>query len=342
MMYGENEGALGLLVGEANRGLEYMFVMMNAARLSVGLEGYAQGERAFQQAAEWSRTRVQGKPPVPVAKVAGSASLGTSSSPAPIIGHPDVKRMLLRMKSTVEASRALALYAAYQLDLGNAHPDENVRAAAQARGDCLIPVVKGFCTENGIEVASTGVQVHGGMGYVEETGAAQTLRDVRITAIYEGTTGIQSNDLIGRKFGRDRGATLRAFLEEMQASLESLDASRSGVKVVREAAQDALARLGKSADVQLTALATSPDRAMAVSVPFLRFCALAIGGWLLARSAGIAAQRLGEGSRDREFLEGKLASAHFYATQVLPEVLALEQIVARGADAVVGTDPALI
>jgi alkylation response protein AidB-like acyl-CoA dehydrogenase len=192
-----------------------MFVMMNAARLSVGLEGYAQGERAFQQAAQWARSRVQGKPPVPVAKVAGSASLGTSSSPAPIIGHPDVKRMLLGMKATVEASRALALYAAHQLDLGASHPDEAVRAAAQARGDLLIPIVKGFCTENGIDVASTGIQVHGGMGYVEETGAAQTLRDVRITSIYEGTTGIQSNDLIGRKFGRDRGAALRTLLDEM-------------------------------------------------------------------------------------------------------------------------------
>ena len=225
MLFGENEGALGLLVGEANRGLEYMFVMMNAARLSVGLEGYAQGERAFQQAAEWARTRVQGKPPVSVARVAGSASLGTSSSPAPIIGHPDVKRMLLSMKSSVEASRAMALYAAHQLDLGAAHPDEAVRTAAQSRGDLLIPVVKGFCTENGIEVASTGVQVHGGMGYVEEAGAAQTLRDVRITTIYEGTTGIQSNDLIGRKIGRDRGAALTVLLDEMQASLEKIEAA---------------------------------------------------------------------------------------------------------------------
>ena len=134
MMYGENEGALGLLVGEANRGLEYMFVMMNAARLSVGLEGYAQGERAFQQAAEWARTRVQGKPPVSIARMSGSASMGTSSSPAPIIGHPDVKRMLLGMKSTVEACRALALYAAYQLDLGAAHPDDGgARRGAGAR-----------------------------------------------------------------------------------------------------------------------------------------------------------------------------------------------------------------
>jgi alkylation response protein AidB-like acyl-CoA dehydrogenase len=342
MMYGENEGALGQLVGEPNRGLEYMFVMMNAARLSVGLEGYAQGERAFQQAAEWARTRVQGKPPVPVSKVAGSASLGTSSSPAPIIGHPDVKRMLLRMKSTVEASRAMALYAAHQLDLGKAHPDEAVRAAAQARGDLMIPIVKGFCTENGIEVANMGIQVHGGMGYVEETGAAQTLRDVRITAIYEGTTGIQSNDLIGRKFGRDGGAALRALLDEMQSALEALDTGHAVVARTREAALDAVTRLRQTADVLLAALASSPDRAMAVSVPFLRFCGLAIGGWLMARSAGIAAVKLAQGGSDREFLEGKLATAHFYVTQVLPEVLSLEQVCVRGSDAVVGTDGALI
>jgi hypothetical protein len=341
-MYGENEGALGLLVGEANRGLEYMFVMMNAARLSVGLEGYSQGERAFQQSVEWARTRVQGKPPVPVSKVAGSASLGTSSSPGPIVGHPDVKRMLLGMKSTVEASRALALYAAFQLDLGKAHPDEAVRAAAQARGDFLIPIVKGFCTENGIEVASTGIQVHGGMGYVEETGAAQTLRDVRITAIYEGTTGIQSNDLIGRKIGRDRGAALRALLDEMQASLEGLGQTNTVAKEARDAVLDAVARLRSCADALLGFLATTPDRAMAVSVPFLKFCALTIGGWLMARSAAIAAQRLAEGSSDREFHEGKLATVRFYVAQVLPQVLALEHIVTRGSDAVVGTDLTLI
>jgi alkylation response protein AidB-like acyl-CoA dehydrogenase len=342
MMYGENEGALGVLVGEPNRGLEYMFVMMNAARLSVGLEGYAQGERAFQQAAEWARTRVQGKPPVPLARISGSASMGTSSSPAPIIGHPDVKRMLLTMKSTVEACRALALYAAHALDLGNGHPDAATRAAQQARGDLLIPVVKGFCTENGIEVASISVQVHGGMGYVEETGAAQTMRDVRITAIYEGTTGIQSNDLIGRKIGRDRGAALGALIDEMRASLGALaPTSRAGTET-RDAALEAVGRLRKSLDALLAVLATAPDRAMAVSVPFLKLCALTLGGWLLARGADIAARKLEAGAGDREFFAAKIATAHFYATQVLPQTLALEQIVIHGGEAVTGTDAALI
>jgi len=342
MMYGENEGALGLLVGEPNRGLEYMFVMMNAARLSVGLEGYAQGERAFQQAVEWARTRVQGKPPVPLARISGSASMGTSSSPAPIIGHPDVKRMLLDMKSTVEACRALALYAAYQLDVGASHADDAVRAAHQLRGDLLIPIVKGFCTECGIEIASLGIQVHGGMGYIEETGAAQTFRDARITSIYEGTTGIQSNDLIGRKFGRDRGAAMLAFIDEMEASLGALAPLHASALHARSAAQDAVARLRKTSDSMLKALATAPDRAMAVSVPFLRLCGLTIGGWLMARSADIAAQRLVAGTSDRQFFEAKLATAHFYSSQVLPQVLTLENICTHGSEAVSGTDAALI
>ena len=342
MMYGENEGALGLLVGEPNRGLEYMFAMMNAARLSVGVEGHAQGERAYQQAAEWARSRVQGKPPISLKKVAGSASLGTSSSPAPIIGHPDVKRMLLTMKSTVEACRALALYAACQLDLGKAHPDDAVRAAAQARGDLLIPIVKGFCTESGVEIASLGIQVHGGMGYVEETGAAQTLRDVRITTIYEGTTGIQSNDLIGRKFGRDGGAALRAFIEEMQQSLRGLQGENPAMARARDAGLDAVERLGSAAVALLQKLAVAPDQAMAVSVPFLKLCGLTIGGWLMARAAHVAAEKLAQASADREFFTAKLASAHFYATQVLPQTLALEHIVRQGSEAVVTADSALI
>jgi len=342
MMYGENEGALGLLIGEANRGLEYMFVMMNAARLSVGLEGYAQGERAFQQAAEWARARVQGKPPVSIKKVSGSASMGTSSSPAPIIGHPDVKRMLLTMKSTVEACRAMALYAAYQLDLGRAHPDEATRAVAQARGDLLIPVVKGFCTEAGVEIASLGIQVHGGMGYIEETGAAQTLRDVRITTIYEGTTGIQSNDLIGRKFGRDGGAALRAFAEEMQQSLRALSGDNPALVRTRDAALESVERLGGAATSLLQKLASAPDQAMAVSVPFLKLCGFTIGGWLMARAAHAAVGKLAQGSADREFFEAKLASAHFYATQVLPQTLALDHVVRLGSEAVVTMDAALI
>jgi acyl-CoA dehydrogenase len=249
--------------------------------------------------------------------------------------------MLLSMKSTVEASRAMALYAAYQLDIGHAHPDAAVRAAAQARGDLLIPIVKGFCTESGVEIASTGIQVHGGMGYIEETGAAQTLRDVRITTIYEGTTGIQSNDLIGRKFGRDRGAALGAFLDEMKASLEALAPQHPDALRARDAALAAVARLRGVADSLLHALNVSPDRAMAVSVPFLKICGITIGGWLMARAAAVAAQKLAAGN-DREFHEGKIVTANFFAAQVLPQTLALEQVIAQGSDAVVGADAALI
>jgi acyl-CoA dehydrogenase len=331
LAYGQGEGAVGYLVGEANRGLEYMFVMMNAARLSVGLEGYAVAERAFQQAADWARTRVQGKPPVAAA-----------TGPAPIIHHPDVKRMLLTMKSQIEAMRALALYAAYQLDLGAHHPDAARRAAAQARGELLIPIVKGWSTETGIEIASLGIQVHGGMGYIEETGAAQALRDVRITTIYEGTTAIQSNDLVGRKLGRDRGAALTALAADMQHELESLASKATAVQLVRGAAIEALMALRAGTAGILEALAHSPARAYAVSVPFQKLCGLALGGWLLARSADVAARRLAAGDADREFLEGKLATARFYAEQVLPQATALVRVVHNGASSVVDVDAALI
>ena len=331
MAFGQQDGAVGYLVGEANRGLEYMFVMMNAARLSVGLEGYAVAERAFQQAADWARTRVQGKPPVAAAK-----------GPAPIIHHPDVKRMLLTMKSQVEAMRALGLYAAWNLDLGSGHPDASRRVAAQARGDLLIPIVKGWSTETGIEIASTGIQVHGGMGFIEETGAAQPLRDVRITTIYEGTTGIQSNDLVGRKVGRDRGAALGALLADMEREIAALGSGDASVAIARQAAAEAVASLRTATATILDAMATSPDRAYAVSVPFLKLCGYVMGGWLLAKSADVAARRLAAGDVDREFLAGKIVSARFYAEQVLPQALGLARVVTGGSGSVLEVDAALI
>ncbi|HET9470616.1 MAG TPA: acyl-CoA dehydrogenase family protein, partial [Usitatibacter sp.] len=205
MVYGEKEGAVGYLIGEANRGLEYMFIMMNAARLSVGLEGVAIGERAYQRALAWSRERLQGKP-------VGSQGART----APIVHHPDVKRMLLTMKSVTEAMRALAYWTSAVLDRARRHPDDEERKRCQAMVDLLVPVVKGWSTENGIDVASLGIQVHGGMGFIEETGAAQHLRDARITTIYEGTTGIQANDLVGRKVGREGGRTALIVVAEME------------------------------------------------------------------------------------------------------------------------------
>jgi alkylation response protein AidB-like acyl-CoA dehydrogenase len=329
LAYGDREGAVAYLVGEPNRGLEYMFVMMNVARLSVGLEGYAVGERAYQQALEWARNRVQGKPPVAQAQ-----------GPLTIIHHPDIKRMLLTMKSITEASRALGLYASLQLDVARHHPDAPRRAAAQARADLLIPIVKGWCTEKGNEVASLGVQVHGGMGFIEETGAAQYLRDARITTIYEGTTGIQSNDLLGRKLARDQGAAMSELADDMLQQLRQLDASHPSVKESLQAAMEGVELLKDCTAALLEAHAERTDAALAVSVPYLLLCGYVIGGWLLAGSAAVAADKLD--TPERTFYEAKIHTARFYSEQVLPRALGLARTVRTGAASVIETDAALI
>ena len=330
LAFGDQNGAEGYLVGEANRGLEYMFIMMNAARLSVGLEGYAMGERAFQHAVDWARTRIQGKPPVP-----------QPSGPAPIIHHPDVKRMLLTMKSTTEAARALALYAAFQLDLATYSGDEGQAGAAQLRTDLLIPIVKGWCTEMGNEMAAIGVQVHGGMGFIEETGAAQYVRDARITTIYEGTTGIQANDLLGRKLGRDRGTAMSSLLTDMSRELEGLSADDPVVGATRKAALESVGLLKGATGALLEMMASPrPDRAMAVAVPYLKLCGFVMGGWLMARAAAIAGKH--KDGADRDFYSGKLRTALFYAEQVLPVTIGLARIVTSGANSVVETDAALV
>jgi 3-(methylthio)propanoyl-CoA dehydrogenase len=328
LAFGDRNGAVGYLVGEANRGLEYMFVMMNSARLSVGLEGYSVAERAFQRAAQWARTRIQGKP-----------ATSKQAGPAPIIDHPDVRRMLLTMKAGTEASRALALYAALQLDLGAHSPDAPVREAAQSRGDLLIPVVKGWCTELGNEIASLGVQVHGGMGFIEETGAAQYLRDVRITTIYEGTTGIQSNDLLGRKLGRDKGAAIGALIAEMSRELQQLEPQDASAAATCAAALEAVGFLKDATESLLRNLASRPELALAVSVPYLKLAGFAVAGWLMAKSATVAAAAQ---KGDAEFYGAKLRTALFFAEQMLPNSLALARVVQRGAASVVETDPQLI
>jgi 3-(methylthio)propanoyl-CoA dehydrogenase len=331
MAYGQKDGAIGYLVGEANAGLKHMFIMMNAARLAVGLEGYALAERSFQQAAEWARTRIQGRPPVVAA-----------DGPAPIIHHPDVKRMLLTMKSHTEAMRALALYAAFLLDLGERHPDETIAGGAAARAALLIPIVKGWSTDSGIDLTSLGIQVHGGMGYVEETGAAQPYRDVRISSIYEGTTGIQANDLLNRKLSRDQGAAMNSLLAEATHELEAVQSKDEAVLGAKTAAIEALAVTGRSAGVVLKAMMTAPAGAYAVSIPFLKLCGFALGGWLLAKSAAIAERKLAQGGADRQFLAGKIASARFYADHILPQTLALARVVEKGAGSVIETDAELI
>jgi alkylation response protein AidB-like acyl-CoA dehydrogenase len=332
MAYGQKDGAVGYLIGEENRGLEYMFIMMNAARLSVGVEGYAVAERAFQQAVAWARSRLQGRPISATAATAG---------PQPIINHPDVKRMLLLMRSQTEAMRALALYTAFELDTARHHPDQERRRAAQARGDLFIPIVKGWSTETGIEVASIGIQVHGGMGFIEETGAAQALRDVRICTIYEGTTGIQAADLAGRKIARDGGAALTALLADMQAQLEALPADDATLKEIRRAALEGVVALGDAGQALGRLMAAGPEQGLAVSVPFLCLAGIVCGGWLLARSAA-AARRLASEGGDQEFLLGKVQSARFYAAQVLPRAEQLRAIVKSGAGSVSEADAALI
>jgi acyl-CoA dehydrogenase len=329
LAFGDGNGAVGYLIGEANRGLEYMFIMMNAARLSVGVEGYAVAERALQRAAEWARSRVQGQP-------AGSPA----GAPATIVYHPDVKRMLLTMKSCVAAMRASCLYAALQLDVAEHDGQIELRQKAQTRVDLLIPIVKGWCTELGNELVAVGVQVHGGMGFIEETGAAQYIRDLRITTIYEGTTGIQANDLIGRKIGRDRGAAMSALIVQMRTELEALEGSDAVMRTVKNSTLEAVEQLREATDSLVQAFSAGKERALAVSVPYLMLCGFVTGGWLMAKSAAIAvSQRTGA---ERDFYEAKLATARFYAQQILPRALALARIVQSGAPSVTESDAALI
>jgi len=330
MVYGERDGAIGELVGEPNRGIEYMFIMMNAARLSVGLEGFAVATRSLNQATDFARTRVQGR-------AAGSPS----PQPVPIIEHPDVRRMLLTMKAGTEAMRALALYAAFQLDIAEHDADALARARGQRRADLLIPIVKGWCTEFGNELAWLGVQVHGGMGFVEETGAAQWLRDIRITTIYEGTTGIQAADLVGRKLARDNGAAMAELLADLEADLRGLRSGAAEVSQAREAMLAVLPVFQRAVARVLELHAADPAQALAVSVPLVKLCGLVLGGWLMARSAEAAAGLL-DARRDRDFACAKLHTSRFYVTNLLPRAQALAAVIDGGAAAVTDYDPALV
>ncbi|WP_129644477.1 acyl-CoA dehydrogenase [Peristeroidobacter agariperforans] len=325
LSYGDKEGAVAYLVGEENRGLEYMFIMMNAARLSVGLEGYALAERAYQQALEYSRTRVQGKPK--------TNNVPDGSKVPPIAYHPDVKRMLLTQKAYTDAARAVALYAAMQLDLGKHLPEGDEKAKAQARGELLIPIVKGWSTELGVTMASLGVQVHGGMGFIEETGAAQILRDSRIAPIYEGTTGIQAGDLVGRKVGRDNGAAMNALIADMQAELEKLSSSDAGVAASKAAALEGVAALKDAT----AALLKDPEGALATCVPYLMLGGVVIGGWLTAKAHDLAVR---QASSDPDFFAAKQQISRFYAANLLPEAQTLSRVVKQGAASILEADPA--
>ena len=323
LAYGDNKGAVGYLVGEENRGLEYMFIMMNHARLGVGLEGVAIAERAYQHAREYAKTRVQGR------------SIGQKSGDrVTIIHHPDVKRMLLTMKAQTEAMRAVAYTASAALDKANHHPDDKERRRNQALVDFLIPIVKGWCTEQCIEVASIGVQIHGGMGFIEETGAAQYLRDARITTIYEGTTGIQAADLVGRKTGFEKGATAFGLIAEMRKLDAELAASKSAdVGAARENLQRAIDGLAAATQWVVDTFPKEPNAVAAVSVPFLKLWGTVAGGWLMGRAALIADAKLAAGG-DADFCRAKIATARFYAEHILPQAAGLASAVTGGSSSV--------
>ncbi|MGH8616121.1 MAG: acyl-CoA dehydrogenase C-terminal domain-containing protein [Burkholderiales bacterium] len=321
MAYGDGEGAVGTLVGEENRGLEYMFIMMNHARLGVGLEGVAVAERATQHAREYANTRVQGR------------AIGQKSGDrVTIMHHPDVRRMVMTMRAQTEAGRALAYVAAAALDRAHSHPDAAERKASQQLIDLLTPIVKGWCTENCVEVASTGVQVHGGMGFVEETGAAQYLRDARITTIYEGTTGIQAADLVGRKIAFDKGEAAQRLIGEMRAVLTALAAHDvPELAAIRAALAPAVEALAAATDYVVATAPQDPNAVAAGSVPFLKLWGTVAGGWQMARAALIARERLAGGHGDADFYRAKLATARFYAEHLLPAAGGLARTVTTGA-----------
>jgi alkylation response protein AidB-like acyl-CoA dehydrogenase len=331
MAYGDAGGAFGYLLGQPHRGLEYMFIMMNAARLSVGVQGVGLSELARQQAAAWAGTRIQGRP------------IGMRmEQPVPIVYHPDVRRMMLTLRANVEAMRALMLSAAMELDLARAHPDDAQRAAALTRGELLIPIVKGWCTEQASQLASLAVQVHGGMGFIEETGVAQTLRDARIAAIYEGTTGIQANDLLGRKLGRDRGAAMAALLRDALRELNDLRGTDATIRSVRNSGIEAIALLRDATEALLHQTSEDAARAHAVAVPYLMLCGQVLGGAMMARSAALASARLAHDAADQDFYRGKLQAARFYAEHLLPESLSLMRVIKSGGPCVTDADPTLL
>jgi len=320
LQFGDHGGAVGYLVGEENRGLEYMFVMMNAARFAVGMQGIAVADRAYQKAVGYARDRVQ------------SRDLAGSPGPVAIIHHPDVKRMLLNMRAHTEGARALAYVAAATSDAAHHSPDPAVRKQQQAIYDYLVPVVKGFSTEMSIQVASLGVQVHGGMGFIEETGAAQHYRDARILTIYEGTTAIQANDIVGRKTVRDGGAVALALCAEVATTEEDLAAhSEVECAIMRHALRGAREMLVQSIKHIVANAKTNPKAVYAGAVNYLQLAGVVLCGWQMARAMMVALDRMED---DPDFYAAKLVTARFYAESVLPTAYGLATSVVVGGDTI--------
>jgi len=321
--FGNGAGAIGYLVGEQNRGLEYMFIMMNAARFAVGVQGVAIAERAYQKAVAYARERVQSRPVD-----------GSTPGAAAIIRHPDVQRMLMTMRALTEACRALSAVAAAAYDIAHAHPDATTGAQNRAFHEFLVPLLKGYATESSLEVASLGIQVHGGMGYIEETGAAQYLRDARILTIYEGTTAIQANDLVGRKTLRDGGLTAKAIARHVEATEDALRTSGSAdalamarrLRAARRAYLDVV-------DFVVAQAKAQPNAVFAGAVPYLMLAGNLVAGWQMARALLAAERRLAAGD-DVAFMRAKIATARFYADHILTRAPGLRDAVVDGAAAV--------
>jgi alkylation response protein AidB-like acyl-CoA dehydrogenase len=325
MAFGDKGGAIGYLVGEENRGLEYMFIMMNLARFAVGMEGIGLSERAYQRAVAYAHDRVQGK----------GVGLEQATATGRIIDHPDIRRMLMTMRAHTEATRAVAYVTAAGLDNGRRHPDPEARKLHQAFAEFMIPIVKGYSTEIAQEVTSLGVQVHGGMGYIEETGAAQYYRDSRITTIYEGTTGIQANDLIGRKSARDGGTTARRIASDIAKTADELAESEDAtLHAIGARLAEGVTALRTAIDWMVPAYGASPRVAHAGAVPYLRLWGLVAGGWQLARGAQAATKKTPEGIYTAAFLQAKVATARFYADCLLPQAEGLARTIVEGGESV--------
>ena len=311
-------GAIGTVIGEENRGLEYMFIMMNAARFQVGMQGIAISDRAYQKAVEHAKERVQ------------SRAVEGSSGPVSIIHHPDVRRMLMFMRSNTEAARAVAYVAAGYNDVAHHHPNAERRAAAMAAYEYLVPIVKGWSTEMSIDVTSTGVQVHGGMGFIEETGAAQYYRDARILTIYEGTTAIQANDLVGRKTARDGGTTARTFIEQMRATAAEARAGATELQPIGARLATAVDSYEAVVEYIVNEYKNDIRSVFAGSVPYVKLAGIVHGGWQMARAALAAARRIDKGT-DVEFCRAKIATARFFADHMLVTVPSIAQSIVGGS-----------
>ncbi|WP_087688654.1 MULTISPECIES: acyl-CoA dehydrogenase [unclassified Pandoraea] len=318
LQFGDNGGATGYLIGEENRGLEYMFIMMNAARFAVGMQGVAVAERAYQHAVAYARDRLQSRPVD-----------GSSRDAVAIIHHPDVKRMLMTMRALTEGARALAYVAAAQADIGHNAADAGERKRAQAVYEFLVPIVKGWSTEMSLDVTSLGVQVHGGMGFIEETGAAQYYRDARILPIYEGTTAIQANDLIGRKTLRDGGAVARALFEQVAATENELRAAGGVATSVAERLAKGREALSIVVDYVIANTQDNANAVFAGSVPYLKLAGIVLGGWQMGRALLAAQARRAE---DPAFYDAKIGTARFFADHILTQAPGLAQSITEGAD----------